>query len=474
MPGIRFGSFSGGRSERTGRTKRVQSRRLALELLEDRRLLAARLPQLPPPLLFDVPPAIVSGPNKEQALWFTDFTDDGHEDRIGVTSTTGVVAFFSDPANPHAHPIGITQGPDGALWFTEASGRGKIGRISIDGVITTFPLPTTPPNGFPTPGIVPGGQPTWITTGPDGNLWFTVDFVGPSEQITPSGIGDGIAPSQQIGQITPSGAVQEFDTGLPSGVTFNGITEGPDKAAWFADSEGVGRITTSGVVTLFNNGIPTGTSAQGITTGPDNNLWFTLNTGQIGRITTGGDLSLFSVGGSPLGITSGPDGALWFTQANGGQIGRITTSGTVTEFPSTLPAGGKLYGITSGPDGTLWFTATAPQLQTPRNPKKMPTALTQTGVIGQITTSGTAHLFPMLLPPSRTPPLVTQTFVKPKKKPKVKENATVENALPGKVTSHEAHAGAFDGTPAHPEAIGMPTPAMAGGWFPLGIRVRPV
>jgi virginiamycin B lyase len=56
-------------------------------------------------------------------------------------------------------PLGITTGPDGALWFTEQFGN-KIGRITTAGVITEFPLPTA------------NSGPFGITAGPDGALWF--------------------------------------------------------------------------------------------------------------------------------------------------------------------------------------------------------------------------------------------------------------------------------------------------------------
>src|SRR5205823_1158123 len=57
-------------------------------------------------------------------------------------------------------PLAITSGADGNLWFTEESGN-KIGRITTAGVITEFPVPTS--------GVLPAD----ITVGPDGNLWFT-------------------------------------------------------------------------------------------------------------------------------------------------------------------------------------------------------------------------------------------------------------------------------------------------------------
>src|ERR1039457_514672 len=67
-----------------------------------------------------------------------------------------------------------------------------------------------------------------------------------------------------------------------------------------------------------------------IAAGPDGALWFTepdLN--KIGRITTAGVVSEYSVSGSPGGIAAGPDGALWFTEPNNTKVGRITIAGVV-------------------------------------------------------------------------------------------------------------------------------------------------
>jgi hypothetical protein len=83
-----------------------------------------------------------------------------------------------------------------------------------------------------------------------------------------------------------------------------------------------------------------------------------MNGHKIGRITTAGVITEFSVTGNnnPFGITTGPDGALWFTEEEiGNAIGRITTAGVITEFP--VPTGNSFpMGITMGPDGALWFT----------------------------------------------------------------------------------------------------------------------
>jgi hypothetical protein len=76
-----------------------------------------------------------------------------------------MISEFPLPAS-NAQTADITVGPDNALWFTEVipnaqSGKivGKIGRITPDGQISEFPLPS---NSFAAS----------ITTGRDGNLWF--------------------------------------------------------------------------------------------------------------------------------------------------------------------------------------------------------------------------------------------------------------------------------------------------------------
>src|SRR5207248_10898536 len=83
----------------------------------------------------------------------------------------------------------------------------------------------------------------------------------------------------------------------------------------------------------------------------------------VGKVTMGGGVTEFgglSANSQPTAITSA-GGALWFTEAHaGGKIGRITTAGSVSEFSvtSTVVTSTEFvpYGITTGPDGNLWFT----------------------------------------------------------------------------------------------------------------------
>jgi streptogramin lyase len=271
---------------------------------------------------------------------------------LSLTATT-----FPIPLVGLVQPDGITTGSDGNLWFTE-TGADRIGRMTPAGVLTEFPLPAvtiSPGSTSPRPG------PTEITSGPDGALWFT-----------------GIP--GELGRITTAGVVTEFAVSAGTSstpVTLSGITAGPDGAVWFTGIPGeIGRITTSGVVTEFavpDIPPPAGSAAgipgppatlAAITVGPDSALWFTGVPGEVGRITTAGVVTEFKVPdiyGSVqvLGaITTGPDGALWFAGAPG-QVGRITTAGVVTGFALPSDSSGDAptpAKISPGPDGALWFT----------------------------------------------------------------------------------------------------------------------
>jgi streptogramin lyase len=58
----------------------------------------------------------------------------------GATAGLGPVVTEFPVPTAGSGPEAITTGPDGNLWFTEAAGN-RIGRITPAGVITEFPLP---------------------------------------------------------------------------------------------------------------------------------------------------------------------------------------------------------------------------------------------------------------------------------------------------------------------------------------------
>jgi streptogramin lyase len=250
----------------------------------------------------------------------------------------------SGPGSPDSFPGFITTGPDGNLWFTE-SGRygccGAIGRITPTGTISRFPLDSNPFSSTSYSGYF---GPFSITKGPDGNLWFTVVL------------------GNAIGRITPTGTVSTFS--LPNSEDRPvDITTGPDGNLWFTENDvtndigKIGRITPTGTFRMFPLPDPKN-RAYDITTGPDGNLWFTEGASKIGRITPTGTITSFLLptSNSPETIATGPDGALWFTVANNNKLWRITTTGMVSRFALPI-AGDHPQAITTGPDGALWFTS---------------------------------------------------------------------------------------------------------------------
>lgn len=236
---------------------------------------------------------------------------------------------------------GITTGPDGNLWFTKQTGpspQHQIGRMTPTGTYTFFGDEMT---------VQPGANIEGITAGSDGNLWFTELDTG------------------DVGRITPAGTITEFLL-TDSSTSMSGIENGPDGKLWIAENfrDAIGMLPTTGSPLLeFTTGITAG-RPQNIATGPDGNLWFNEFSGpKIGKITTGGSITEYSSGTRIAhDVAAGPDGNVWFTEySNGpadyGRIGRIGTDGSgLTELNSGLSANPGLGGITLGADGNLWFT----------------------------------------------------------------------------------------------------------------------
>lgn len=300
---------------------------------------------------------------------------------VKITFSGDVCGAFTEYSIPtsNAKPLGITVGPDGAIWFTEY-GASKIGRIPTTATaanpqITEYPTPTG------------NAGPEEIASGPDGGLWFSECFTGQIGRITPGsasmleftvpspvskprGIVAGAdnamwfteSGTAKIGRIPVNGPVSINEYSVPTaGSKPTAATLGPDGAVWFmeAGTANVGRINTNGAVTEYPTGAA-GTLPRDITVGPDDNIWFTECAGlNAGKVPPGGSpVTTYQVASSysgGYGITAGPDGALWFAQANSFQIGRITTDGNVAQY--TIPTvGGQPRFIVKAPDGSLWFT----------------------------------------------------------------------------------------------------------------------
>ncbi len=248
----------------------------------------------------------------------------------------------------------ITLGPDGNLWFTEAS----VNRVgNINPTLTTI-------NEFST-GITAGAAPTNIVSGAGGALWFT-EFG-----------------NNAVGRITTAGVVTEFSlAGLQAASGPFDIASDPTNHLLYFTEQGVGRIGSinpsagSDAAILASETqtpvVPSGDGAavNGITLGPDGNLWFTeASVNRVGNInptlTTINEFSTgITAGAAPADIVTGPDGALWFTEFGNNAIGRITTGGAVTMQSNKLDgieiSGGNnntVGGVTAGARNVIGFNA---------------------------------------------------------------------------------------------------------------------
>ncbi len=242
----------------------------------------------------------------------------------------------------------ITSGPDGDLWFTEPN-TSDIAKFTISGRSTIFPTKTA------------SALPWAIAEGSDGNIWFSEWNVG------------------NFGKVTPRGIVTEYPSGLSQTKSIDAHL-GSDGNVWFGtDYNGIARITPKGKITFFpvlNNSV----QVTGVTLGPDKNIWYTEVDGpNVGKMTPKGVFTEYPAGfvGEDYrwGIAAGSDGRIWFPGAGASRIGAIQTNGKGLTY-YTAGITGVPAVITAGPDGNLYFGETD-------------------GVVGRITTSGVVTEFPL-------------------------------------------------------------------------------
>jgi len=222
------------------------------------------------------------------ALWYV--TDTANS--VGRITTSGAHTVYTIPTISAA-PVGITAGPDNALWFTESASESStsansIAKITTSGTFTEYPINT------------PNARADFIAAGPDQRLWFAEED------------------AEAIGAVTTSGTFSQYVLPLTHYPSPIGITAGPDNALWFTEAG------------------------------------FTGGYSKIGRISTTGTIAEypFSTSDSPIYIAAGPDGALWFLSGDG-NLHRITTSGTFSQIVTGPLAA--FAGIASGPNGSLWY-----------------------------------------------------------------------------------------------------------------------
>ncbi len=271
--------------------------------------------------------------------------------RLLSTAIQAIVSLDTGPAS------NLISGPDGSLWVGAAGlpDIASIDRIGLHGSVTSFPLPG-PANATLLP--------TSLTTGPDGNVWFVVNSVAPTNggQVV-------------IGNVTPGGSVTEFPPiPVPAGQRAEGssIVSGPGGDLWFVyDSpvQGViARVTTAGSVTLFP--APSfGSGKQGevmsVAAGADGNLWFTEELGKhlvLGRMSPSGTAATpVEVSNLQYGnVADGPGSTLIVsgqTKSGRSEVFQVSTAGAVTRFKIPAASSNGFYDYLGAASGSLWFTS---------------------------------------------------------------------------------------------------------------------
>ena len=256
------------------------------------------------------PERLITGPDGN--IWFTEWD----VSQVGVIAPDGSDQMeFATPTQP-SNPAGIIVASDGNLWFAEDRAN-SLAMITLDGVITEYPLPT------------PNAHPFYICNGPDGNIWF-VEFA-----------------ADQIGRFDPvTKAFDEFPILTPNAGP-NDIVTGSDGNLWFTEGDNnlIGRIAPDGSG-MVEFPIPTADSVPfGIVAGADGNLWFTEFIGNnIGVMNTSGDvlmeIPLATADAWPLSLALDGVGNVWFTELQGEKIGEIIFAlFQITAADFTVPVG---------------------------------------------------------------------------------------------------------------------------------------
>jgi virginiamycin B lyase len=286
---------------------------------------------------------------------------------IDRVRTDGHVTTFQMPSRVRGLYGGIAFGRDGALWFlgdvsnpTERPQGNpwltNVFRLTTNGKLSSYPFGH---NVF----SVEGNLPQDITSGLDGELWFTVSTFSPSE------------PCLFYGGISTRGDLRP----LKALCAAKGITKGPDGTMWVASGgpvpggEGVVRYSAqTNAATVLK--LPLASNPESIATGPDNNVWITLaGLNAIMRLTTTGKKTTYLLptpnrfneltnDAQEARIVSGTN-AMWFIEARANNIARISMSGRITEYAIPTPGSGATGLAISSACGSygvhLWFVESA-------------------------------------------------------------------------------------------------------------------
>jgi streptogramin lyase len=283
-------------------------------------------------------------------------------------NTEGQMEAYALPAGIPRTPAWVTLGPDGAIWFTEASTNGgngipQLGRIDTQGNITEFALP-------------PNDSPAGIATGSDGNLWY-VASVYPTPSSNPVGALRAFSPTTHT---IVASVLNAQLLGVQGGPANSIVTNPHDGSLILSGGGPVLRVfpgASPTVTTAFT--LPTGLGCGAAALGTDGNMYFQCSSSntpavlaQVSEatyaVTLTNEQTSFRSSTTATGVTLGAvlaygsDGNLyvWGTVAASGLSGpgiiAISKSGLVLGFNYDASSYHTATAAVNGPDHNVWFT----------------------------------------------------------------------------------------------------------------------
>ena len=153
--------------------------------------------------------------------------------------------------------------------------------------------------------------PTAVAIGPDGTVWFTIEF------------------SDAIG-ILRNGRIERIHKGKPNFEPL-GLAVDAGGTAWYTDGPQrmVGRVTPDGAITAFALSTPV-VKLAGLAIAPDGAVWFAEETAfSLTRLKDGvfTPHEVGSLGAAPFGVAVGPDGTVWGTIPAANRLVRLPPLG---------------------------------------------------------------------------------------------------------------------------------------------------
>lgn len=275
---------------------------------------------------------------------------------VPVTSNSaGTFVQYTLPAG--INPTDLTHGPYGTLWFAP-----KLNRDS------------PPPPAVYEMVKATGNVHKFAVPNPDGTFTSWGSSVISAARAVFFFLARGPAePENFLAKITPEGVVSDVALGVADSPSSQ-LVVGPDGNIWFwtclDDKCGdFGSLTSrTPNLTPASGGSALFLFPNGLTPGPGGNVYVT-GTVNIPTVSCSacGLVDVFTTHGvllhqfrlpenaRPQGIVTGSDHNLWITEAGINKVARMTPTGVVSQFSIPTASAG-LDRITSGWDNALWFT----------------------------------------------------------------------------------------------------------------------